>query len=144
MHTMTVRDGLAHRVADYINSMHGRLTSAVYRLLSIALLLLSVRLLSISLLAATLIRHVLLQRLRPCLLLRRVHLERQEPTQLTRCTTNLAANVGMTKQSANSAAQWLANMAEQVAEETLRGERLPLLCLLGLQLLQLLQLLKLL
>ena len=91
MNTMVVRDRLPRRVADYIDSVHGGLTSAVSRLLPIALLLLSIRLLSVGLLPAPLIGRVLLQGLRPCLLLRWVHLERQEPAQLTCCTTDLTA-----------------------------------------------------
>ncbi len=73
---MVVRDRLAHRVTDYIDSMHSGLSSAVPRLLSIALLLLSISLLPIGLLSPTLIGRVLLQRLRPCLLLRWVRLSR--------------------------------------------------------------------
>ena len=141
---MVRRDGLAHRVTDYIDSMHSGLSSAVSRLLSIALLLLSISLLSIGLLSTTLIGRVLLQRLRPCLLLRWVHLERQEPAELTRGATDLAANTGMTKEAANSATQWLTNMSEEITEEALRRDGLPLLPLLrllGLQLLKLLQLL---
>ncbi len=119
---MVVRDRLAHRVTDYIDSMHSGLSSAVPRLLSIALLLLSISLLPIGLLSPTLIGRVLLQRLRPCLLLRWVHLERQEPAELTRGTTDLAANTGMTKEAANSATQWLTNMSEEIAEEALRRD----------------------
>ncbi len=122
MNTMVLRDRLPHRVSNYIDSVHGGLTTAVSRLLPIALLLLSIRLLSIGLLPATLIGRVLLQGLRPCLLLRRIHLERQEPTQLPRNPTDLTADVGMTKQAANSATEWLTNMAEQIAEEALRRE----------------------
>ena len=144
---MVVRDRLTRRVTDYIDSVHGGLTSAVSRLLPIALLLLSIRLLSIDWLPATLIGRVLLQGLRPCLLLRWVHLERQEPAELTCSATDLTANIGMTKQAANGATEWLPNMAEQIAKEALRREGLPwlsLLRLLALQLLELLELLQLL
>ena len=133
MNVMVGRDGLTHRVPDYTDSMHSGLTSAVSWLLSIALLLLSIGLLS-----ATLIGRILLQRLRPCLLLRWVHLERQETAELTRCATDLTANTGMTKEATNSATQWLANLSEEIAEEDLWRDGLALLNLLimlGLQLL---------
>ena len=126
--------------------MHGRLTAPIARLLRIA------RLLSVRALSAALIQRVLLQGLRPCLLLCRIHLEWQEATQLTRCAANLTTETRLTEDATDRAPQWPTDLTEQVAKKALRCDLslslclslLRLLSLLALLCLELLQLLKLL
>ena len=82
----------------------------------------------------------------PCLLLRqllriggcyRVHLEGQESAELACSTTQRAAQTGLSEDAADGATERLADLAQQIAEESLRGE-LALTLTLTLLLLQLL------
>ncbi len=96
----------------------------------------------ISLLAAALIALLLLllrELLQQCLL-HRIHLEGQHPSQVPGCAADRAAQPGLSEDAAYCASQGLTDLAQQVAEESLRRELLHLLKLLKL-LLQLLNLL---